>query len=301
MTEMTYVVENLDFEPYKPKKRNSLYYSLLPIFLSIFIYILCFYVIDVSSPSWIFNDTKILFVISNALIIIIAADYGAFTDKESHDFYGEYTAAMRNDAKEDPRPENAGYGVSSLGEDFRNRSEKQEEAVGAKDIEHRYYLPNKEANVPERTIQVVSKNVQPRNVAIEKYKPVLPNQNIHITAAKEETCNARDLLNPKPYGRSKSDKARGRVSMITKERLHQEIRHRPKSYDRSQSDSSKWMVVHKAEKKAEEMEEATEKWENVREESEEFSKMTNEELNRRVEDFIQRFNRDIKRQSFGLV
>jgi hypothetical protein len=46
----------------------------------------------------------------------------------------------------------------------------------------------------------------------------------------------------------------------------------------------------------EEMEEATKKWENVKEESEEFSKMSNEELNRRVEDFIQRFNRDIKRQ-----
>ncbi|CAF1968837.1 unnamed protein product [Brassica napus] len=44
-----------------------------------------------------------------------------------------------------------------------------------------------------------------------------------------------------------------------------------KSYRRSESDSSKWMVV-------------SQKWENVEEESEEFSKMSNEELNRRVED-----------------
>ncbi|XP_010509732.1 PREDICTED: uncharacterized protein LOC104786099 [Camelina sativa] len=295
MTEMpSYVVENPKFEPYyKPKKQyNNLYSSLLPILLSIFIYILCFHVLDVS-PSSVFNDTKILFIISNALIIIIAADYGSFTAKEDHDFYGEYVAAMRNDARENPRPDNVGYGLSLVA-DIKNRSEKQEEAVGAKDIQiqHRY-LPNREGKVPERTVQVVSEN-QPRNIAIEKYEPVTE-PNIHKTATKEETCDSRKLVNPKPYGRSKSDTARGRVSMITKER-RQEIKHRPKSYDRSQWDSSKWMVVHKG-KKAEEMEKATQKWENVREESEEFSKMSNEELNRRVEDFIQRFNRDIKRQS----
>ncbi|XP_010516609.1 PREDICTED: uncharacterized protein LOC104792214 [Camelina sativa] len=294
MTEMpSYVVENPNFEPYKPKKQyNNLYSSLLPILLSIFIYILCFCVLDVS-PSSIFKNTKILFIVSNALIIIIAADYGAFTAKEDHDFYGECMAAMRNDARENPRLENAGYGVS-LAADIKNRSVKQEEAVGAKDIKH-WYLPDKEAKISERTVQVVSDENQPKNIAIEKYEPVTE-PNIHKTATKEENCDARKLVNSKPYGRSKSDKARGRVSMITKER-RQEIKNRRKSYDRSQWDSSKWMVVHKG-KKAEEMEKATQKWENVREESEEFSKMSNEELNRRVEDFIQRFNRDIKRQSF---
>lgn len=281
MTKMpSHVAENPNFEPYKPKKRHISYSSLLPIIFSIFTYILIFYVLDVS-PSSIFNDTKILFFISNGLILIIAADYGAFTDKENHDFYGEYTAAMRTEGRENPRPENSGYGLS-VAEEIKNR-EKQEEAVGAKDIPR--YLLHEEAEVPEKTIRVVSEN-QPRDIAIEKYKPTTE-QNIHITAVKRETCNARELVNPKPYGRSKSDTARS-------ERRHQETRHRHKSYDRSKSDSSKWMVVHK-EKKAHE--EAEEKWENVREESEEFSKMSNEELNRRVEDFIQRFNRDIKRQS----
>ncbi|CAA0374618.1 unnamed protein product [Arabidopsis thaliana] len=289
MTEMpSYVVETPLFEPYKPKKQYKLYSSLLPIILSIFTYILIFHVLDVS-PLSIFNDTKILFVISNALIIIIAADYGAFTDKENLDFYGEYTAAMRRDAQENPRPEKSVYGVS-MAEETKNR-EKQEGPVGARDLQDQY-LPNKKAKVTERIIQAVSKN-QPRNKAIEKCEPVTE-QNVHIIAAKEETCNASNLMNSKAYGRSKSDKARG--SVISKERRRQEIKHRHKSYDRSQSDSSKWMVVHKGEKADEEMEEATKKWENVKEESEEFSKMSNEELNRRVEDFIQRFNRDIKRQ-----
>lgn len=298
MTEMSsYVVENPTFEPNKPKKQYKLYSSLLPIFLSVFAYILIFYVLDVSASS-IFKDTKILFIISNALIIIIAADYGAFTDKEKQVFYGEYTAAMRSNVRENPRLENSSYEhykktdcypnqqyEVSFVEEIKNHK-KQVDAVGAKDIPQ--YLVHKEAKVTEKTVRVVSKN-QPINIATKKYEPTTE-QNSHITDVKGETCNTRILLNSKPYGRSKSDKARG--SVITKEGRPQEIKHRPKSYDRSQSDSSKWLVVRKGIK----AEEAEEKWENVRDESEEFSKMSNEELNRRVEDFIQRFNRDIKRQ-----
>ncbi|ESQ52060.1 hypothetical protein EUTSA_v10017803mg [Eutrema salsugineum] len=275
----SYIVETPNFEPNKPKKQQyNIYTSLLPILLSISTYILIFYVLDVS-PSSIFNDTKILFLISNALILIIAADYGAFTEKENHDFYGEYRAAMRSDVRENPRPKNSGYEVS-LTEEIKKR-ERQEKPVIAKEM--RRGLLHKEAEVPEKTVHVVSEK-QPRKIAIQKYEPTTD----QITASNGETCNARKLVSPKPYGRSKSDKAR------TERRRYREIKHRPKSYDRSQSDSSKWMVVHKGKNKAEE---AEEKWENVREESEEFAKMSNEELNRRVEDFIQRFNRDIKRQS----
>ncbi|KAF8108905.1 hypothetical protein N665_0104s0216 [Sinapis alba] len=269
MTEMpSYTVENPSFEPTKVKKQYNIYSSFLPILLSIFTYILIFYVLDVS-PSLFFNDTKILFFISNALVLFIAADYGAFAERENHDdFYGEYAAARENN-----RLENSGYEMG-LAEEIKKREE-QEEAVIAKDIPS--YLLHKEAEVPEKTLQVVSEN-QPRNKLIQKHEPTTEHNISNV-----ETCNARKMVNPKPYGRSKSDKAHS-------ERRHQEIRHRPKSYCRSKSD-----VVHKGNKKAHE--EAEEKWENVREESEEFAKMSNEELNRRVEDFIQRFNRDIKRQS----
>ncbi|KAJ0259783.1 Uncharacterized protein HA466_0060840 [Hirschfeldia incana] len=274
MTEMpSHTVENPSFEPTKPKKQYNIYSSFLPILLSIFTYILIFYVFDVS-PSLIFNNTKILFLISNALVLFIAADYGAFAERDNHDLYGEYTAAMRSD-----RPETSDYGMC-LAKEIKKREE-QEEAVRADDIPR--YLPHKEAEVPEKTLQVVSEN-SPRSKLIEKHETKTENNN-----SNGETCNARTKVNPKAYGRSKSDKARS-------ERRQQEIKPRPKSCRRSKSDdSSKWMVVHKEKKKAHE--EAEEKWENVREESEEFAKMSNEELNRRVEDFIQRFNRDIKRQS----
>ncbi|CAN7019366.1 unnamed protein product [Brassica oleracea var. botrytis] len=279
MTEMPSCTnENPSFEPTKVKKQYNIYSSFLAILLSIFTYILIFYVLDVS-PSLIFNNTKILFFVSNALVLIIAADYGAFAERENHDFYGEYTAAMRSNTIENYKPENSGYEMR-LAEEIKKR-ETQEEAVRAKDIPR--YLHHKDGEVPEKTLQVVSENI-PRRKLIQKHEPTTEHN-----ICNGETCKARKLVNPKPYGRSKSDKARS-------ERRHREIKPRPKSYVRSKSDdSSKWMVVHKGKKKAHE--EAEEKWENVREESEEFAKMSNEELNRRVEDFIQRFNRDIKRQS----
>ncbi|KAL0897032.1 hypothetical protein Bca101_080993 [Brassica carinata] len=277
MTKMpSYTVENPSFEPTKVKNQHNIYSSFLPILLSIFTYILIFYVLDVS-PSLIFNNSKILFLISNALVLFIAADYGAFAERDNQDFYGEYAAAMRSD-----RPENSDYEMG-LAEETKKR-EKQEETVRAKDIPR--YLLHKEAEVPEKTLQVVSENT-PRSKLIQKHEPTTENN-----ISNQETCDLRKLVKPKPYGRSKSDKARS-------ERRHQEIKLIPKSYRRSKSDdSSNWMVnVHKVKKKNKAHEKAEEKWENVREESEEFAKMSNEELNRRVEDFIQRFNRDIKRQS----
>ncbi|KAL0721106.1 hypothetical protein Bca4012_035705 [Brassica carinata] len=258
----TYTVGTPILEPTKAKKQYNIYSSFLPILLSILAYVLIFYVLDVS-PSSIFHDTKILFFISNALILIIAADYCVFAQKENNDLYGEYTAAMRIDASR----EHSGYEMGLA--EVTMKREKQEEEARAKQPTR--CLLYKEERVHEKTVQVVSENR-----LIEKYEPATE-QNIHIITSREETCNARNLASPKPYGRSKSDKARS-------ERSHREIKHRRKSYDRSKSDdSSKWMVDHK--------------WENVREESEEFAKMSNEELNKRVEDFIQRFNTDIKRQT----
>ncbi|KAF8110184.1 hypothetical protein N665_0086s0024 [Sinapis alba] len=262
-----------DFET--TQHHNGLYSSFLPILLSILAYILIFYVLDVS-PLSIFHDTKILFFISNALIFIIAADYSVFAERVNNDLYGEYTAAMRIDARDNARPENSGYEMS-LAEVTMMKREKQEEAVREKEPPTRPYLLRKVSEVPEKTVQVVSETK-----LIERHEPLTD----HMITSKGETCDARNLVRPKLYGRSKSDKARS-------ERSHREIKHRRRSYDRSKSDdSSKWMVVHKWKKAHEE------KWENVREESEEFAKMSNDELNRRVEDFIQRFNRDIKRQNF---
>ncbi|KAL1205143.1 hypothetical protein V5N11_016482 [Cardamine amara subsp. amara] len=233
----SYMIENPKFEPYKSKKRYNYSASMLFFLLSIFTYVLIFYVFEVS-PSSIFNNTKILFFISNTLILIIAVDYGAFTDKESHDFYGEYKAAamtMRSRADNYSPIPVLTYRETSKDGEFKN----------PKDVEIKKHKEDEEPIVkeiacvfpPEKIVRVVNEE-KPREeaVTIEEYKPI--------------ACDARKHVNnPKLYGRSKSDKPR------------------------------------------------REKWENVEEESEEFSKMSNEELNRRVEEFIQRFNREIKLQS----
>ncbi|CAH8253946.1 unnamed protein product [Arabidopsis lyrata] len=269
MTEMpSYMIENPKFEPYKPKKRRYYTSSMLTIFLSIFTYIMIFYVFEVS-PSSVFKDTKVLFFISNTLILIIAADYGAFSDKESHDFYSEYkaaTATMRSRADYySPIP------VSRQRENLRdakikNPKEEEEGVPMVKEIVYVY--------PPEKIVTVVNEE-KPRDVlAIENFKQVTDQ-----TVASEEACDARNHVNPnKPYGRSRSDKPRRkRLSEGTETTKR-------KSYGRRKSDCSTRMVI-------------PEKWENVKEESEEFSKLSNEELNKRVEEFIQRFNRQIRSQS----
>ncbi|CAA7033749.1 unnamed protein product [Microthlaspi erraticum] len=270
------MIENPKFEPYKPKKRCYYSSSVLSIFLSIVTYILIFYVFEVS-PSSIFKDTKVLFFISNALILIIAVDYGAFTNKESHDFYGEYAAAsavaMRSRGDNySPIPVFT-YQENPRGEEIKNPKDAEikntrEEDSMVKDIACI-------SSALEKIVHVVSEE-QPRDqVAIEKSKPVTDE-----IVTVEEACNIRNHVNPKSYGRTKSDKPR-------RMKITEEAKSKRKSYRRSESDSSKWRVV-------------PQKWENVEEESEEFSKMSNEELNSRFEEFIQQFNRRNRLQSRAL-
>ncbi|EOA36979.1 hypothetical protein CARUB_v10009943mg [Capsella rubella] len=278
MTAMSsYMIENPKFEPYKPKKRRCYYsFSLLSIFLSIFTYILIFYVFELS-PSSIFKDTKVLFFISNTLILIIAADYGAFTHKESQDFYSEYTTAA---ATMRSRVDNYSH-IPVL--TYQEKYTRHEEIKNSKDVETKNPKEEEEeappvvkeivcVSPPEKIVRVVNEEKPRHDVAIEKYKPITDQ-----TVVSLEVCDARKHVNPKLYGRSKSDKPR-------RKRLSEGIETKRKSYGRRKSDSSTWMVV-------------PEKWENVKEESEEFSKMSNEELNKRVEDFIQRFNKQIRSQS----
>ncbi|VVA93053.1 unnamed protein product [Arabis nemorensis] len=268
----SYMIESPKFEACKPKKRSHYSSSmLLSILLSIFSYILIFYVFEVS-PASIFNNTKVLFFISNTLILIIAADYGAFTDKENRDVYGEYTtatAAMRSRADNYYSVPVMTYQEIPRDEEIKNpidvviKNPKEEEPM-VKEIVC-------VSSSPEKIGRVVSEEKPTNDLAIEKYKPVTDQ-----IAASEEACDARKHTNPKPFGRSKSDKQR-------KVKITGDTKAKRKSYRRSESDRSKWMVVR-------------EKWENVKEESEDFSKLSNEELNRRVEDFI-RFNRQIRLQS----
>ncbi|MBA0565489.1 hypothetical protein Golob_010360 [Gossypium lobatum] len=67
---------------------------------SIVFYFSIFYVFSFS-PSALFSDNKFWFVISNTLILIIAADYGAFSSSkdQKRDFYDEYYALRSQAAR----------------------------------------------------------------------------------------------------------------------------------------------------------------------------------------------------------
>ncbi|CAL9216765.1 unnamed protein product [Arabidopsis halleri] len=170
--------------------------------------------------------------------------------------------------------------VSRQGENLRDaeiKNPKDVETKNPKEEEEEEASMVKEivcVSQPEKIVRVVNEE-KPRDVlAIENFKHVTDQ-----TVASKESCDARNHVNPnKPYGRSRSDKPRRkRLSECTETTKR-------KSYGRRKSDCSTWMVI-------------PEKWENIKEESEEFSKLSNEELNKRVEEFIQRFNRQIRSQS----
>ncbi|KAK4857405.1 hypothetical protein QYF36_000125 [Acer negundo] len=64
--------------------------SFIVFVFSIFVYMSIFYLLNIS-PSTFLNNNKFWFFISNTLILIIAAEYGAFSSsKNKHDLYEEY-------------------------------------------------------------------------------------------------------------------------------------------------------------------------------------------------------------------
>ncbi|XP_059436472.1 uncharacterized protein LOC132169455 [Corylus avellana] len=80
---------NKSSKGYPPKAKGMSFFAFL--LSNIFIYISIFYIFDDLSPSTLFNTTKFWFFISNTLILIIAADYGAFSSsKAKQDVYEEF-------------------------------------------------------------------------------------------------------------------------------------------------------------------------------------------------------------------
>ncbi|KAI4295470.1 hypothetical protein L6164_035515 [Bauhinia variegata] len=232
--------------------------------LSLFVYIYIFYFFNLS-PSTVFNNTIFWFLMSNTLILIIAADYGAFSSsKEKQDIYlyEEYVkhSRVRNyvplsyvpryqevEEKHIIDVKKAELGCELLQEN------NNKETIAAK------------SEVPERVLEIVVQNdpKKPSDVSVNEKRPALPLQIDHSEASEKKPIPERALR------RCKSDRHDRNKRMVI--------------------DESKSIVRRSETMKMDE---------GIRvEEENEFSSMTNEELNRRAEEFIQRFNRQIRLQA----
>lgn len=250
-------------------KSNS-YLSFLASLFSLFIYISIFYIFNLS-PYTLFNSNIFWFFMSNTLILIIAADYGAFSSsKQKHDLYEDYV--KHSQARNHVTP-------SSRVPRYEQQVDKQcinpKQELGGKLLHEKKETLTEDQNseiIPERVLEIVAQNEpkKPSECSNEKkQKPVL------LLKADEDGYKEFEEEKAKParinYGRSKSDRFHGSVKgVVVDERKNSTVR---------RSETMKQVEAAKVE------------------EENEFSKMTNEDLNRRAEEFIQKFNRQIRLQA----
>ncbi|XP_059670858.1 uncharacterized protein LOC132316365 [Cornus florida] len=229
-------IKSNKFKDY-PQKANGISRSFL---LSIFIYISIFYFFNLS-PSTLFNTTKFWFFISNTLILIIAADSGAFSSSKNQGLYEEYVKHSHS----------------------RVSSSSSFESQYPEIVEKSNIIPQKELIAIENSQEKKEIIAVHERESPEKNGELLENSNSEM-APKIDNEAREKKKNETRFVRSVSDKA-----IPVKE-------------------NDNHIVLRRSE---------TEKREPNEKSEDEFSEMSDEELNKRVEEFIQRFNRQIRLQA----
>lgn len=246
-------------------KSNS-YLSFFASLFSLFIYISIFYIFNLS-PYTLFNSNIFWFFMSNTLILIIAADYGAFSSskKQKQDHLDE-EYVKHSQARNHATPSSC---VSKYEQQVDKQCIDPKQELGGTKLLHEKKetltdVQNSErGTIPERVLEIVAQNEPKKHSECsneKKQKPVL------LLKADDEEKAKPARIN---YQRSKSD------------RFHERMKNRVMR----RSETMKKVEAAKVEEEEEE------------EENEFYSKMTDEDLNRRVEEFIQKFNRQIRLQA----
>ncbi|EYU33380.1 hypothetical protein ABFS82_13G082300 [Erythranthe guttata] len=228
----------LNFEKLKKNPKNSNMVSFWAFLLTTFIYISVFYYIFNLSPSVVVCTTKFWFIMSNTLILIIAADFTAFSSSKllHHNFYDEFDDKLHN-----RRPAKNSISTVPVSE---SRYERTVPKYNVKEVlideeEPREKIISMIENKPEKILST-GKNRDDRRA--ELVKPI----------------NNADFL----------DRKRKRELTVVTEHVN-----RP---NREGADIDVQKMVS---------------------EENEYSEMSDEEVNKRVEEFIRRFNRQIRLQA----